>query len=54
MDVYQTPFGVPEALFDGDRGFLLTCEHPSGTQCACTTTAVRWTPRFQSASESAR
>ena len=27
VDVYETPFGIREALFDADRGFLLNGEH---------------------------
>ena len=27
MDVYETPFGIREAIFDAKRGFLLNGEH---------------------------
>ena len=27
LDVYETPFGIREALFDADKGFLLNGEH---------------------------
>ncbi len=52
-DEYETPFGIREALFDADRGFLLNGEHVKLNGVCLHHEGARWARRFRSACGSA-